>query len=119
MVSKLILLLYVLSTSAALVLLKLASEDGAPVNLVDGKFTFNINILTVIGVGLFGVSFILYTSLISNNDLGYIVPLTTALVYVLIFTASYFIFQESFTLLKVLAIALIVTGIALLSFNSA
>ena len=55
--------------------------------------------------------------LISKFDLGYIIPLTTALVYVLIFFASFVIFKEAFTALKIVGIVLIVIGVLLLNLK--
>jgi small multidrug resistance pump len=117
MLSKLIIALYVLATSGALVLLKLGSSAGAPVSISDGRPVFNIN-LTILAGGLFyGISFLLYMFLISKHDLGYIIPLTTAIVYILIFFASFAIFKESFTALKIVGIALIVGGVILLNLK--
>lgn len=116
-VSKVILALYVLATSLALIALKWGGKSGAPIDAVDNKLAFNFNSYIVAGIVLYGFSFILYTYLISKYDLGYIVPLTTALVYVLIFTASYIIFDEVFTAFKIAGIVLIVSGLALLNVN--
>ncbi|HVC36222.1 MAG TPA: hypothetical protein VNE40_02145 [Candidatus Dormibacteraeota bacterium] len=115
--SKLIVTIYVLATSLALVALKLGSKSGAPAQLINGRIRFNITPFAVTGVILYGVSFLIYMYLISRYDLGYIIPLTTALVYVLIFTASYFVFKEVFTPLKILGILLILSGLILLNFK--
>lgn len=109
--------LYVLTTSSGLVLLKLSTASGFPVALVDGRLSFNFNLLSVLGILLYGLSFLLYFYLISKFNLGYIIPLTTALVYIMIFVASYFIFHEVFTVLKIAGISLILIGLMLLNFN--
>jgi drug/metabolite transporter (DMT)-like permease len=115
--SKILIALYVFATSLALILLKLGTKNGSPVSYVDSKLQFNINPYVVIGIGLYGTSFILYTFLISKFDIGYIIPLTTAFVYILIFVASYVIFKESFSATKILAIILILAGVSLLSLK--
>jgi multidrug transporter EmrE-like cation transporter len=112
-----LLLLYSLVTSLGLVFIKLGTEDGMPVKFLDGKLHFNLNFYAISGVLLYGLSFVLYMYLISKNDLGYIIPLTTALVYILIFVASYFIFHEVFTLTKIVGIVLIVAGLIFLNLN--
>lgn len=112
--SRLIIALYVLTTSTALIVLKLGTRVGQPNYL---KLPFNINALTISGVILYGISFMLYTYLIAKFDLGYIIPLVTAFVYILIFTASYFIFKETFTVLKISGIACIVAGLILLNIK--
>lgn len=111
-------IVYIITTSLGLITLKLGSEKGAPISVLDGRLLFNLTPLNVLGFVLYAASFILYTYLIAKNDLGYIIPITTALVYVIIFVASYFIFKESFTIYKILGISLIVMGLALLNFRS-
>ena len=115
--AKIIIALYVLATSAALVVLKVSSNHGAPLQIIDGRAHFNLNWQTVLGICLYGLSFLLYTYLISKFDLGYIIPLTTALVYIIIFSASFIIFKEAFTVFKVIGIALIVVGLIFLNLK--
>lgn len=114
---KIIVALYILATSSALVLLKLGAGSGAPFSVSSGKITLNLNLSVLSGIFLYGVSFLVYTYLISKYDLGYIIPLTTAFVYIVIFLASFTIFKESFTAFKIAGIALIVGGIFLLNIK--
>lgn len=116
--SRIIIAAYVIATSLALILLRLGSKNGAPVSFVDGRLSFNITAMIVAGIFSFGVSFLLYTYLLSIYDLGFIVPLTTGIVYAIIFVASYFIFHESFTPIKLFAIAIIFIGVILLNTSN-
>ena len=115
--SKFIVALFVLVTSTALVLLKLGTKSGAPIHFAESKLQLNINPVVIAGIFLYGISFLLYMYLISKYDLGYIIPLTTAFVYIIIFTASYFVFHEVFTALKVIGISLIVVGLVFLNLK--
>lgn len=115
--SKIILTLYILATSIGLVILKLGTKSGLPITYINNKLQFNINPYTVAGFMLYGLSFVLYIYLISKNDLGYIIPLAAAFVYVLIFVASYFVFKEVFTVTKVIGIALILGGLVFLNIS--
>jgi len=115
--SNIILLLYVAATSLGLIFVKLGTTDGFPIKFTDSKVHFNFNFFSVAGILLYGISFLLYVYLISKNDLGYIIPLTTALVYAVIFVASYFVFHEVFTTVKILGILLIVTGLICLNIQ--
>lgn len=108
---------YVLSTSSGLVLLKLGSTNGAPISIVNNALSFNFNSISILGLSLYALSFILYTYLISKFDLGFIIPITTAIVYVMIFFASFMIFKEAFSILKIIAISLIIFGVILLNLN--
>jgi drug/metabolite transporter (DMT)-like permease len=116
-VSNVILAFYVIAASLAVVTVKLASKSGLPIDYIDGKLSFNLNLYSIIGVVLYGLSFIAYVYLISKNDLGYIIPLAAAFVYVFIFVASDFIFKEDFTITKVIGILLIIIGIVFLSIK--
>jgi small multidrug resistance pump len=117
-VSKILIAIYVLIASSALIALKLGSKDGAPIQVINSKLLLNFAPLAVTGIALYGLSFLLYTFLISRYDLGYIIPLTTALVYVIIFTASFVIFHEVFTMFKILGIVFIVLGLILLNLKN-
>lgn len=117
MIANLILLIYAITSSIGLVLLKLGGQTGAPISIVDGKPLFNLGPYAIGGIFLYGLSFIIYTYLISKNDLGYIIPVSTALVYVFIFAASFFIFKEVFTAMKIVGICLILGGVVLLNVS--
>jgi len=116
-VSNLLLLLYVVTTSLGLVILKLGAASGMPIQYSDNRLQFNLNPYTVGGLILYGISFALYVYLISKFDLGYIIPFAAAFVYIVIFVASYFVFKEAFTTTKVIGIALILGGIIFLNFK--
>ncbi len=112
-----ILTLYVLTTSLGLVILKLGTSAGVPVSYLNGKLHFNINLYTISGLILYALSFALYIYLISKYDLGYIIPLAAAFVYILIFIASFIIFKEVFTITKIIGIALILGGLIFLNLK--
>ena len=117
MISNLILVIYAATSSAGLIFLKMGSEEGPLVSISNGRLHFNPDPLVFLGVFLYGLSFIIYTYLVSKNDLGYIVPISTALVYVFIFIGSFIIFKEAFTAIKVAGIALILIGVLLLNIS--
>jgi drug/metabolite transporter (DMT)-like permease len=112
-----IIIAYILSTASALVLIKLGTSSGVPISIIENSIKLNLNIYTVLGIILYGTSFLLYMYLLSKFDLGFIIPLTLAFVYILIFIASFVIFKETFTALKVFGIFLILGGVVLLSLN--
>ncbi len=116
--AKIIIALYVLATSLALIFLKLGSASGAPFAYANNRLHFNLGWYSSAGLVLYAISFLIYTYLISKYDLGYILPLVTAFVYLTIFIASYFIFHEIFTTTKVLGIVLILAGLVFLSIKS-
>ena len=112
---KVVISLYVLITSAALIILKLGTKHGLPISYIDHKLHFNLNPYAITGIIMYGISFLLYTYLISKYDLGYIIPLAAAFVYVLIFLGSAIFLNEVFTAAKIVGIALILSGIIFLN----
>jgi len=116
-VSKIILTLYIITTSLGLIILKLGTNSGLPVSYANNKLHFNMNFYSVAGIVLYGLSFMLYVYLISKNDLGYIIPLAAAFVYIVIFIASAVVFKEVFTATKIIGIAMIVIGLIFLNLK--
>ena len=115
--SNIILFIYALTSSLGLIFIKLGGKTGAPISIVDNKIHTNLGAYAITGIVLYGLSFIIYTYLVSKNDLGYIVPVATALVYIFIFTASFLIFKESFTAFKIVGIFLIIGGLILINLS--
>lgn len=116
-IGTILLIAYTLATSLALIFLKLGTQSGAPITFIDSKIGFNLGFFTISGVVLYGLSFLIYTYLIAKYDLGFIIPIATALVYVVIFVASFIIFKESFTMLKIIGIILILVGIVFINLS--
>jgi multidrug transporter EmrE-like cation transporter len=109
--------LYVLTTVSALVIMKLGTKSGLPIVYMNNRIQFNVNFYTISGIVLYGLSFVTYIYLISKFDLGYILPLALAFVYILIFLASYFIFKEVFTITKIIGIVFILVGLVFLTIK--
>ena len=102
---------------SGLILLKLGSINEPLISFASNVLKLNANFYSIAGIILYGLSFVLYTYLISKFDLGFIIPVTTALVYFLIFIASFLIFKETFTIMKIVAISMIIFGVILLNIN--
>jgi len=114
-VQELFIILYIATTSAGLITFKLGSKAGLPIKFAENGLSVNLNFYNVLGLLLYCTSFLLYMYLVSKNDLGYIIPLTTGFVYIVIFTASFIVFKEVFTIYKVIGIILIVAGLIFLN----
>ncbi len=113
--SNVILLLYVFATSFGLIVLKLGTRESSPTIGLASGLPVNISWMTLLGILLYGISFLLYVYLISKYDLSYILPLTASLAYIVVFLASYFILKEPFTAAKVTGAFLIMFGLFFLN----
>lgn len=115
---KLLIVIYLSLTVGGLTLVKLGTNGSALFSKVDDRLVWNIGLLTVLGILCYGLSFLLLMFLVSRYELSFIIPVTTALGQILIFIVAVTIFKEQFTVLKLLAITLIVTGVLLLQMKS-
>ena len=72
-----------------------------------------INPFIIVGIILYGFATILWLSVLSKNELSYIFPIMS-LSYVLVLIPSYFIFREDISISRLVAIFVIMIGVALL-----
>lgn len=68
----------------------------------------------IIGLFFFGSSFLLWIKVLTKSDLSYAYPMVS-LGYINVVILSYFLFNEQFTTMKVLGVALIVIGVVILN----
>lgn len=115
--NRLTIALYILISVISLILLKLGTSGGL-VTVTATDITLNITPLAIIGILCYGFSFLIYTILISRFDLGFIVSITTAFIYIIVFIVSFFMFEEQFTLMKIIAIGCILSGLIILNLRS-
>lgn len=112
--NKILIALYTVLTAVSLILLKMGTLGGI-ISTENGSIALNLGFLAILGIFTYGLSFLMYIILVSKYELGFIVSLTTALVYIIVFTASFVIFKETFTILKIIAIGFILAGVVLLN----
>ncbi|HWL24587.1 MAG TPA: SMR family transporter [Ureibacillus sp.] len=68
----------------------------------------------LIGLVLFGSSFLLWIKVLTKSDLSYAYPMV-GLGYINVVVFSYILFNEQFTFMKVLGVVLIVLGVVVLN----
>ena len=108
---------YLILTVSGLVLFKAGSNQGIAANINNGFFCLRINWMSIIGILCYGCSFLLYLALISKMNLGYIYPVTTGIVYILVLAASIFIFKEPVGAFKIIGCGLILAGVVLMNIK--
>lgn len=64
----------------------------------------------VIGLVLFGSSFLLWIKVLTANELSYAYPMVS-LGYIIVATVSFFVFKETFTINKMIGILMIISGV--------
>ena len=108
---------YILLSVGGLVIFKLGSQRGLSFGLKNGNFNMDINILAILGLACYVVSFLMYMFLISKLDLGYIAPITTGLAYILTFISAGLVFKEAITINHWIGAGLILSGVILINIK--
>lgn len=97
------------------ILLKVGANRLGSVSLtIGGLLSIAKNFYILIGLVLFGSSFLLWVKVLTRNDLSYVYPMVS-LSYVIIIFASRFLFGEPFTTSKMIGIAAIVGGVFIIN----
>lgn len=97
------------------ILLKVGANrlDGIALTL-SGLLSIARNSYILIGLVLFGTSFLLWVKVLTRNDLSYVYPMVS-LSYIIIILASRFLFGEPFTTNKIIGIAAIISGVFIIN----
>lgn len=107
-------LAYIFFTISGLILMKLG---GGQINIAfkDGIFNLSLGVKLIAAFIMYGTSFLLWTSIVAKNDLGYIVPLTSAITNIITVIIGIYIFSESISVYKIIGIVLATFGVILMN----
>ena len=112
MIKILIIILYSLMSSGGLILTKYGLHYDSSYKIFN---FFSINLYTIIGIIMYILSFVIYMYLIFKNNISYIIPMTTATTYIVIFIATIFVIKESFSVLQIIGYFIIMVGVILIN----
>lgn len=107
---------FFLFTCAGMVFIKLGGESTRQSFLTLPVLDMRISLVSLLGFFLYGLSFVLYSSLLTKYDLSFLNPVTIGITSILIFACAVVFFQENITATKLVSLALILTGVLLLNF---
>lgn len=108
--------LYIFLYLSGLILMKLGVNTGEFV-LNQGTLTFSINVISLLGLVCYILSFLVFTSIVVKFDLSYIVPLTSGVVQVLTLISGFIIFKENISIKGIIGAVLIITGIVIMNIK--
>ena len=103
--------LYVVFAVTGSSLLKFGAGESAKKLFVLPLVNMSVSIQTIIGFFAYGISFLLYTILLSKFDLSFISPITVGIVYVALMITAFVFFKEPLTIYKIIGSSLILLGI--------
>ena len=111
--------IYIAATTSSLILFKLGNNQVRTIlSFQSGEIQAKIGGLSVLGLMLYIVSFILYMVIITRYNLTYIVPIISGIVYVVIFIASIVFLKEKISFLTVTGVIVILIGIIIMNIRT-
>lgn len=104
---------YIFFTMCGVILIKIGGNSQSNISVLN----IPINILSVIGILSYVISFCVYMIILKKYDLSFIMPILTGLIFVSTLIASVFIFNEKITVMSCAGIALVFLGIFLINLS--
>ena len=108
--------LYLLFTTSGLVLMKLGNNAGT-IAISEGNLNFTVNMISMFGLVLYVVSFLLFTKIVTTYDLSFILPIITGITQILSLIAALVIFKEKVTIQGFIGIAMVIIGILIMNYK--
>ena len=108
-------IIYAVVSVTGLTLVKLGSSTPLSVSFQQSGFSFGVGWVTLLGLILYILSFLIYMTLIAKNNLTYITPVSSAVVYILTMVVSLCIFKEQVTSIQWIGWCLILVGVVLMN----
>lgn len=93
---------------------KLTGFMASPSNIIKSVFSILLIPEIVIGLVLFGTSFLLWIKVLTSNELSYAYPMVS-LGYILTTFAGVFLFKETFTTSKLIGVIVIIVGVYIIN----
>lgn len=111
-----LILMYVILTILGLILMKLGQNTGT-ISVNQGEVLFSINWISLLGLISYILSFLLYTRIIVNFNLSFIVPVTAGIVQILTLGFGIILFNESISKLSIIGVTLVIVGIVIMNIK--
>ena len=115
MINILMFVTYFIFTCLGMVLIKLGGRPSESSLFSVPVVEFRVTLLTLIGFFVYGLSFLIYSILLTKYELSFLNPVTIGITSILIFASAVVVFDEAITLAKIVALLLIVTGVIIIN----
>lgn len=111
-----LILTYILLSAGGLVLFKLGTSISVTsLSLESGELSVSINAYSMIGLCCYICSFLLYLWIVSKYDLTKIYPITSGLIYILVFLGGMMILHEPMSTVKTIGSIVVLAGVILMN----
>lgn len=110
--------MYVLCTVSGLILYKYGASKEFGFVFESGNLIIKMNIISIIGLFLYLISFILYILILPKYDITVILPIVSTATGILIFTSSIVFLGETSSLIKWVGFVIMTVGVILVNFGN-
>ena len=111
----LLLALYILCSSTALLLIKAGANKASVLSFAGGVLEVRLGLLMLLGMTLYVFSFLLSMGILSRLELSFFYPVSAGSIYICVSLFSFFLLKESLTLAKLAGIVFILVGIIIVN----
>lgn len=108
--------MYIILMVSGLIFMKYGQNTGSIV-IEHGSILFSINLISLLGLFMYILSFVLYTRIIVRFDLSFIVPVTAGSVQVLTLVFGIILFKETVSIISIIGVFLVIIGIVLMNIK--
>ncbi len=112
-----IIVLYIIFSSAGLVMLKMGVSKNFSIEAANGGFSVQLNWILIAGVLVYLLAFITSLLAMKSTDLNFFYPVSAGDVYILVCIASFVFLKEVFTIRQMLGAGIILLGIVLINLK--
>lgn len=112
-----VLIVYACMSVGGLTCFKLGSQQAMNIELTRAAFAMQMSWLSLLGLGMYVCSFLIYLGLVSRMQLGYLMPVTSAIVYIFTMFTSLLIFKEEYSPAQLAGVLLILFGVVLMNMK--
>ena len=110
-------IIYAIVSVSGLTLVKLGSENPLTLEIAKNYFSMNAGWVTILGLLLYVVSFLMYMKLVAQNSLTYLMPVSQGVVYLLTLLVSLYVLHEKMAMHQWMGCLLILSGLILMNIK--
>ena len=107
----LVIVIYACCAVAGLTFFKLGSTQQLSLEITARSIGLKISWLSILGMLMYVVSFLIYLSLVAKNNLTYLTPVSSGVVYILTLIVSLLVFKERLTVNQAIGWCCILVGL--------
>jgi len=107
---------YLATSVSGLFMMKLGG--ALSFGLQDGGVSFNASFRSLLGILLYGCSFLQYIMLLPRFDLSFLIPVSSGVLYLLVVLFSHFVLREDISALQLTGVCLVLAGVIIMNMKA-